>query len=87
MAQRTWKVAHRTSHQTKRITAYFISDAHDDAELDSRPIAAEFPISQKFDQDLQEARAEKYAEYLNKLDEAARIAHEQTHLIDILSRP
>ena len=87
MAQRTWRVAQNKSGQTKKITHYFVSDAHDDSELDERPVAATFPISQLFDQDLQAARAEKYAEYLNKLDEAARVAQEQTYLVDILSRP
>jgi hypothetical protein len=87
MAQRTWKVAQNTSGQTKKINYYFVSDAHDDDELDERPKAAMFPISQLFDDELQEARAHKYAEYLNKLNEAARVAQEQTHLVDILSRP
>lgn len=87
MAHRVWKVAQRKSRDTRKVTCYFVSDAHDDDEIDSRPIAAEFPISQLFDTDIQEERAEKYADYLNKLEEAARVANEQTHLVDILSRP
>jgi len=46
----------------------------------------DFPISQVFDLDTQGQRAERFAEYLNRLDEAARKAAEQIHLLDILSR-
>lgn len=84
---RTWKVGNSTNNRTGKLIEFFVTDANDGSELDGRPKAAIFPISEKFDSDLQEERAEKYAEYLNKLDEAARVAREQTHLIDILSRP
>ena len=87
MTHRTFKVAHRTSAQTKKITAYFVSDAHNDAELAERPDVAVFPISILYDAETQETRAEKFAEYMNKLAEATKIAHEQLHLVDILSRP
>lgn len=84
---RTWKVGNTTSGRTGKLTEFFVTDANDKVELEDRPKAAIFPISLMFDQEIQETRAEKYADYLNKLDEAARVAHEQTHLIDILSRP
>lgn len=87
MTHRTFKVAHRKSNQTKQITAYFVNDAHNDAELSERPDVAVFPISLLYDAETQEARAEKFAEYMNKLAEATRVAHEQLHLVDILSRP
>lgn len=87
MANRTWKIGNSKSNRTGKFVEFFVTDANVVAEIDERPKAAIFPISQKFDQDLQEARAKAYADYLNKLDEAARIAHEQTHLVDMLSRP
>lgn len=86
MAVRTYKVGH-SMNKDKVITAYFVTDAHDEKELDARPKAAEFPICQMYDDELQHERADKYAEYLNKLAEAARVASEQIHLVDILSRP
>ena len=56
---RSWKVAHSsvTEYDRKVITRYFITDAETNDELDTRAIAAEFPVSQKFDQELQETRA------------------------------
>jgi hypothetical protein len=83
---RTWKVAH-TSENTngkKVITRYFVTDAETNEELDTRPIVAEFPISQKFDQESQEARAYAYATYMGKIDEATRQAYENNQLLDIL---
>lgn len=87
MAERIFKVAHRKNQHSKQITCYFVTDAHDDKDIPNRAIAAEFPISQLYDDETQEARAKRFADYMNKLAEAARIAQEQTHLIDILSRP
>lgn len=87
MAQRIWKVARNFDTKTKKIYNYFVTDAHDADELSDRPEAAIFPISTRFDLDLQNERAERYAEYLNKLEEAARVADEQNHLVDILRRP
>lgn len=91
MTTRTYKVGHSSVKDKStgdiKITAYFVTDAHDVAELDDRPKAAEFEISVMYDDEIQRVRAEKYAEYLNKLVEAARVAQEQIHLVDILSRP
>jgi hypothetical protein len=55
-------------------------------DLGSLPAAAIFPISQRYDEDLQEKRAEDYSKYVNKLDEAAKIAYDQIHLVDVLKR-
>jgi hypothetical protein len=83
---RSWKVAHSsvTEYDRKVITRYFITDAETNDELDTRAIAAEFPVSQKFDQELQEARANAYADYMNKIEEATKQAYANNQLIDIL---
>ncbi len=57
-----------------------------DVDLSKLPIAVAFPVSEKYDVELQEKRAKDYATYLNKLDEAAKIAYDQIHLVDILKR-
>ena len=50
------------------------------------PEVVQFPVSQKYDLELQEKRAIDYATYLNKLDEAAKVAYDQIHLVDVLKR-
>ena len=57
-----------------------------DIDLSKLAIAVAFPVSEKYDVELQEKRAKDYATYLNKLDEAAKIAYDQIHLVDILKR-
>lgn len=61
----------------------YVSDTN---KLSEVPAAVTFPVSQKYDVDLQKKRAEDYATYLNKLDEAAKVAYDQIHLVDILKR-
>lgn len=65
------------------VVVYGCSSDRDTSKL---PIAGIFPVSEKYDVDLQAKRAEDYANYLNKLDEAAKIAYDQIHLVDILKR-
>lgn len=86
---RTWKVAHHKEETKKgfKITEYFVTDAGTNDELSDRPVAAAFPVSQKFDNDHQEKRAEEYAEYLNRINEAATQAYENNRLLDILKTP
>lgn len=84
---RTYKVATSRNNTTKKINSYFVTDAHDDDELDARPKAAEFPVSVLHDVDIQEARAEAFSDYMNKLEEAKKASFDQVHLVDILSRP
>lgn len=93
MAERTYKVGNASSRDKRTnevfVDSYFVTDAHNEAELNgpcARPKVAEFPISQMYDKETQMERAERFAEFMNKLADAARIAKEQTHLIDILSR-
>lgn len=79
---RTWLVAH--SNIDKKIVKYFVTDAENNAELDDRPVVAEFPVSQKFDAETQKYRAEAYADYMNKVALATKQAYENNQLIDIL---
>lgn len=82
---RDWRTGY-SSNKDGKVTEYFVTDAQTKEEIDVRPTAATFPVSGRFDEEIQKARADQFAEYLNKLDEAARVAHEQIHLVDILSR-
>lgn len=83
---RQFIVGKSTNRETKKVTRYFITDADPD-NISSRPFAAEFPVSDAYTKDIQEERAEKFCEYLNKLEEAKKVAYDQIHLVDILSRP
>lgn len=66
---------------TQQIYRFYVSDG------ENRPIVAEFPVSELYSEAIQKQRAVKFAEYMNTLREAAKTAHDQTHLVDILSRP
>lgn len=79
---RVWKVAHTKVDYA--IVKYFVTDANDSSELDERPVVAEFPISQKFDREVQKERADSYADYMNKVAEATIQAYQNNQLIDIL---
>jgi len=68
-----------------RNTVFVVSDKHD-AKDRYRPIAARFDVSDLYDEDTQLTRAREYADYLNKLNEAAKIAYQQIHLVDVLKR-
>jgi len=84
MPARTFKVAFTQSNKTKEVESYFVTDAHGKEDLESRPKVVVFPISQAFDKDIQDRRANDYCKYLNKLAEAAEEAYEQNKLITIL---
>lgn len=81
---RTFKVGRETNTKNNKLLSYFITDAINNDEIDSRPKAAEFPISQLFDQDTQERRADDYCKYMNLLATAAKEAYEQNQLINVL---
>lgn len=70
------------------VDSFHVSDVRnkDEANIDKRPSAAIFPVSMLYDEDLQSTRATKFAEYLNSLLDAAKVAEEQIHLVDILKR-
>lgn len=84
--QREFIVGHNYDKKTGELYAYFVTDCFDDAELQlgRRPEVVRFPISQLHDAHAQKLRAEKYAEYLNRINEATQKAYEQTLLVDIL---
>ncbi len=82
--RREYKVAHTRDQDSKVITAYFVTDAHDNSELDDRPSLMSFPISMLYPKEDQKHRAEEYAEYMNKIVEATQQAYENNNLMDIL---
>lgn len=64
---------------------YFVTDrVNKDEDEEGYRTVAEFPISPRHDKDEQARRAEDYAEYMNKLLEAAEQAYEHNKLINIL---
>jgi hypothetical protein len=65
---------------------FIVGYVSDTKKLSEVPAAVTFSVSQKYDVELQKKRAEDYATYLNKLDEAAKVAYDQIHLVDILKR-
>ena len=83
--KRTFKVAHTKSNDKEgRITAYFITDAHDNDELEERPVLMSFPVSVLYPRADQEQRAEEYTEYMNKIVDATIQAYENNNLMEVL---
>ena len=84
--KREYLVGHTTDTKTGQYLAFFVTDVFDDEELKSgtRPEIATFPVSTLYDAYEQKQRAEKYCEYMNRINEAKQKAYEQTLLIDIL---
>lgn len=75
-----------------RVFKVFITKGGDLAVSDNkdiyeqRPQAVIFPVSMLYDKETQTKRARDYANYLNKLNEAAEVAYDQIHLVDVLKR-
>ena len=88
MKTREYVVGHTSITETGELTSFFVTDCFDDNELNSgkRPTIATFPISQLYDQYEQKQRAEQYADFLNKINEATQKVYEQTMLMDILKK-
>lgn len=86
MKVRTYKVGNNRDVETKEILRFFVTDAHNDEELQKghRPDIAVFPISQLYDREEQKSRAEHYCEYLNKIQEAKQTAYNGTLLFDTI---
>lgn len=80
--KRVYKVAHIKTDG--KITAFFVTDAHSDDELDDRPTLMSFPVSILYPEEDQKQRAEEYAEYMNKIVCATMQAYENNNLLDIL---
>ena len=86
MKVRTYKVAHSKDNETDLIYKFFVTDVHNDEELRKgrRPEIAEFPVSQLYDEEEQNARAQHYADYLNKIQDAKQTAYNGTMLFDLI---
>ncbi len=84
--KREFIVGHNFDRKTGVINGFFVTDCFDDAELQEglRPEIARFPVTQLYDAHEQKQRADKYAEYMNRINEAKQKAYEQTLLIDVL---
>lgn len=84
--QREFIVGHSFDKKTGVINGFFVTDCFDDAELQAgtRPAVATFNVTQLYDAHSQRQRAEKYAEYMNRINDATQKAYEQTLLIDVL---
>lgn len=82
--KRVFKVGHTLDNTSKEITSYFVTDAHDNKELDIRPHLMTFPVSLLYPAEDQNQRAEEYAEYMNRIVEATQQAYENNNLMDIL---
>lgn len=88
MKVRTYKVAHQKDSDTNRINRYFVTDVHDDAELQKgmRPEVAVFPVTQLYDEEEQRYRAEHYCDYMNKIQEAKQTAYNGALLFDTIRK-
>lgn len=80
--RRDFKVGHTKSEG--EITSFFVTDAHDNKELDDRPQLMTFPVSVLYPEADQEQRAQEYAAYMNKIVEATHQAYENNNLLDVL---
>lgn len=86
MKLRTYKVGHTKGEESGDYLRFFVTDCHSTEELNKglRPNLAEFPVTQLYDADEQEQRAQQYADFLNKIQQATQKAYEQTLMMDIL---
>jgi len=74
-----------TKQKNGTLIEYFVTDRiSKDEDPDSVRTVAIFPISARHDEDEQARRAQDYANYMNKLAEAAEQAYEHNKLITIL---
>ena len=88
MSESTYKVF-AARNQLKKIINFsvcYINPNIPKQEFRKIPDAVIFPVNDRYDEELQKKRAFDYANYLNKLDEAAKVAYDQIHLIDVLTR-
>ena len=72
MTERIFQVWNNQDRTRFVVTDKFTAD-------ENRPAAALFTVSVLYDENLQSKRAHEYANYLNKLNEAAKVAYEQIH--------
>lgn len=82
--KREFKVGHTKDKDSDIITSYFVTDANNNAELDTRPQLMTFHVSVLYPADDQKQRAEEYVEYMNKIMDAMHQAYENNKLMDVL---
>lgn len=85
MAKREYSIF--TSSRGNKVFKFVVTDAYDLDEANSgHPHVAEFHVSRRHTEDEQRERAKVFTDYMNRIVEATRIAHEQTQLIDLIKR-
>lgn len=82
--RREFKVGHVKDRETNEITAFFITDANHNKEIDLRPQLMSLPVSILYPEEDQKQRAEEYAEFMNKIVEATHQAYENNNLMEVL---
>lgn len=86
MIIRKYGVGFSTSQETMKVTSYFVTDAQTKEEIDERPRVAVFPVSEGHYAELQDQRAQMYADYMNKVIEATETAYDHIVLMDALKK-
>ena len=71
-----------TSKQTNKPSKFVVDDAIDYKEV--RPAIAEFHVSEAYPANVQQARAEEYCKYMNRIAEATANAYSENLLADKL---
>lgn len=82
--KREYKVGHTKDKDVGEVTSYFVTDANNNAELDTRPQLMTFHVSVLYPADDQKQRAEEYVDYMNKIMDAMHQAYENNKLMDVL---
>ncbi len=82
LIKREYKVGHNKVED--KIVSYFVTDAHDNSELETRPELIRFPVSQLYCDADQKQRAEEYADAMNKIQQAIEQTYENNKLVDLL---
>lgn len=86
MGNRKFRVCETAHQRTGKLLSFMVTDVLNDEELQHnvRPSVVTFPISQLYDSKEQRLRADQYADFLNKINEATLKAYQNTQLLDIM---
>lgn len=76
-----------SDRNTKKKTAFYVTDKFEEESDNDRPRVAEFPISQLYDEMMQRRRAIMLKDYLNRIQEVTEQAIANATLIDALTAP
>lgn len=82
--KREFKVGHVKDTSSGEISAFFVTDANNNKEIDLRPQLMTLPVSILYPEEDQKQRAEEYVEYMNKIVYATMQAYENNNLMDVL---